>query len=384
VAPYDLRAKSDGGCHHRFRPEERNCGGLPGWTQGWRDPNNPSKFVGRECERETRTPGKTATYGVSVPKTWIRWIRFSVEVFDHLLDSGYGLLANDPDLGTAVPLDPGQFHVAECYPTSTWRSAGLAPMPGHHISSDCIEQYLRNLQRRFALPDPTGVGGHSKGFSHDDVQALVSALPAAALAGGPCKTVPRGLPAKTITADGLPPHRVEGLIWDAVPTLVPKLDISGQSAPTPVPRRQSVLFGRVSASFMPGESGIQRGIRLFRYLAETVNRGDPVGVSYGQFLAFVNGCDDFRQLAGRNYLPSDSDTAIQNAWEITDRAGGRLFVRRGSLEIPAGMDSFIWSSKPPFDRPTGTWTSAGSRVPYSREAWAFFQRPNGDSSRQQS
>ena len=39
------------------------------------------KGVGRACEYATRTPGKTGTRGIAYPSTFLRWIRFSIEVF---------------------------------------------------------------------------------------------------------------------------------------------------------------------------------------------------------------------------------------------------------------------------------------------------------------
>ena len=51
--------------------------GLDG-PQGWRDPLGAGTFVGRECERLTRTPGKTGAFGISIPGTWIRWIQSSI------------------------------------------------------------------------------------------------------------------------------------------------------------------------------------------------------------------------------------------------------------------------------------------------------------------
>ena len=66
--------------------------------QGWRDPVAPSgrKGVGRACEYATRTPGKTGTRGIAYPSTFLRWIRFSIEVFADLLDRPDVALLNEP------------------------------------------------------------------------------------------------------------------------------------------------------------------------------------------------------------------------------------------------------------------------------------------------
>ncbi len=66
--------------------------------QGWRDPVAPSgrKGVGRAREYATRTPGKTGTRGIAYPSTFLRWIRFSIEVFADLLDRPDVALLNEP------------------------------------------------------------------------------------------------------------------------------------------------------------------------------------------------------------------------------------------------------------------------------------------------
>ena len=71
------------------------------------------------------------------------------------------------------------------------------------------------------------------------------------------------------------------------------------------------------------DQDIKRGIHLFTHLALAANRGDAAGISYAGFLAYIHGVDEFHEVAGRNYLPSDSNTAIRIAWEVTSAAGGR-------------------------------------------------------------
>ena len=121
--------------------------------QGWRDPVGAGTFVGRECERLTRTPGKTGTFGVSIPGTWIHWIRSSIHVFDALLDSGHAIMASGAEQQLMPPLPEGSFYVLECFPTSTWRSAGLQSLPGHHIDLPTVWRFAQNLQMAFGLPD---------------------------------------------------------------------------------------------------------------------------------------------------------------------------------------------------------------------------------------
>jgi hypothetical protein len=334
--------------------------------QGWRDPFAASSFVGRECERVTKTPGKTGTFGLSIPSTWLRWICSSIKVFDLLLSSGYGILAPN-DSGSPLQRPPtGKFYVLECFPTSTWRSAGLSPMPGHHISPPEIAQYLRRIQERFGLPE-LGESEYRSSATHDNVQALVAALPAAALLGAPCRPLARGFPARMLVHPGFPDHRIEGIIWDTEPYGPAPLSLDSTS-PRVMPESR-LQPAKSTEKLMPAEEGIQRGVRLFMYLSDAANRGDPVGISYAAFIAFSNGGQDFHQVSSRNYLPSDSGLAIRIAWAVTDHAGGRRSITRGTQTIASGMDTYIWNGKFPFDRPPAAWTSSRSTVPYSRESW---------------
>ena len=72
----------------------------------------------------------------------------------------------------------------------------------------------------------------------------------------------------------------------------------------------------------------ERGVRLFTYLAEAANGGKAIGISYGGFLAYLHGVDEFREVAGRNFLPSDSMAAVRIAWS----PGGKIIVR-----VPEGL-----------------------------------------------
>ncbi len=120
---------------------------------------------------------------------------------------------------------------------------------------------------------------------------------------------------------------------------------------------------------MPDESGVARGVRLFRYLAEQANRGKPTGISYGDFIAHLHGKGSFQEVAGRNYLPGDSGAVIRLAWSITDANGGRIIVAASGRTIQSGMDSFIWASRDPYDRSVKAWLNPKGSLPYSRADW---------------
>lgn len=120
---------------------------------------------------------------------------------------------------------------------------------------------------------------------------------------------------------------------------------------------------------MPDASGLSRGVQLFRYLAEQANRGKPTGISYGDFVAHVHGKGSFHQVAGRNYLPGDSGAVIRLAYAITEENKGRIAVTASGRTIQTGMDTFIWASRPPYDRPDRAWQNSKAPLPYSRADW---------------
>ena len=113
--------------------------------------------------------------------------------------------------GRVDPPAPGTYLLLESFPTSTWRTARLRPLPAK-AKTAATAPFAAALVRAFGLPE---IGA----ASHDDLQAVVAALPAAALLGGPTQAVPRGEPGRLV--DG---YWVEGLIWDAVPAPVVAAD----------------------------------------------------------------------------------------------------------------------------------------------------------------
>ncbi len=175
--------------------------GLDG-PQGWMEPASPLGM--RACERALTTPGKTGRPGSCRPASALPWVELSIQVFSELLAAGRAELANDPDAVRLTPASPGRFHVVECFPSSTWRRAGLGPLPPRRRRPD-LAAYGNALAGAFGLPSVVVLG-------HDDLQALVAALPAAGVVGGPAEAVPAGR-SSCETEGGL----VEGLIWDAVP-----------------------------------------------------------------------------------------------------------------------------------------------------------------------
>ncbi|HYV67110.1 MAG TPA: hypothetical protein VE964_12770 [Myxococcales bacterium] len=191
----------------QFARREGVCAVALDGPQGWRDPATPDDTpgVGRRCEFECRTQGKTGIHPRTFPGTQRGWIEFCVDVFAHLLGKP-GVALADP-AGCAA--GPGAYVILECFPTSAWRSSGLRALPAKGKKPD-LAQFLRALSAPYSLP-------RARVQSHDDLQALVAALSAAAVAGGPATALPRGAPAKVIAPPSGSQLRVEGYIWDVQP-----------------------------------------------------------------------------------------------------------------------------------------------------------------------
>jgi hypothetical protein len=190
--------------------------------QGWRDPATPegTRGVGRRCEYECRTQGKTGAYPRTFPGTQREWIEFCVEVFANLLARPGVALADPISAATAST----SYVVLECFPTSAWRSSGLVPLPAKGKRPD-LDVWLRALTAAYRLP-PTRV------FNHDDLQGVVAALTAAAAAGGPAVLDTKGVRATVLRGPDGSQRRVEGYIWDVKPLSLSRVSITRR----PIPR----------------------------------------------------------------------------------------------------------------------------------------------------
>ena len=92
-----------------------------------------------------------------------------------------------------------------------------------------------------------------------------------------------------------------------------------------------------------GREELERGIRLFKKLAE-LNNSEPecVGIGYQQFSLFLFDVSaTFKEWTGMTWKQSHATWAISLTHEITEK-DGRLPVTRNGATIEAGMDTFIW------------------------------------------
>ena len=344
--------------------------------QGWRDPvRGPAnrRGVGRWCEYLARCQGKVGQYGRTYPRTQRGWFTFCIDVFAILRRHEGIALAEFPNANQKswwAPTPEQTVLLLECFPTSTWRTSGLAPLPGKRRvgnNNGMLECYANGLFQKFGLTPVAPWGG-----THDDLQAVVAALPAAALLGGPCVPVPRGNPGRQVdTNSDVPTHWGEGLIWDACPlpggegntaacrpAVVPPVRI-----PVETPYTSPVLLDDRDDHAI---RALNRGVRLFRHLAECANRGDLIGVSFEQFPRYVHNVPRFEDLAGRPYRPVDTPYVVELAQQITEENEGRIAVTRANVQLWAGMDTFVWRKRAPHFRPD----AAFQTTPYTKKEWS--------------
>ncbi len=137
---------------------------------------------------------------------------------------------------------------------------------------------------------------------------------------------------------------VEGFIWDVAPV--------GGALPAndPAPAKSAVLVDERDVGL---EECIGRGVRLFRDLVRWANAGEAVGISYKRFVEHVHGVP-FDELRQRKWSQSDASDALRLAHQVTE-AHGRQEVRRATVVIQAGMDTFIWPEQPPHTRSPNAW-----------------------------
>jgi hypothetical protein len=302
-------------------------------------------------------------------------------VFQDLLQRPDVWLANCAT-STTLPPPSGGYWLLESYPTSVWRTSGLVPLAGKaratpHETRAALSCLASTYG--FVVESPTAP------LSHDDVQALVAALPAAALLGGPAVAIPRGVPA-TVEVDG---SRSEGIIWDAHPRArsAPAAALA-TSSPADDQRDQedSAAAGDENNHFLPDERDdagfsaiVERGRRLLHGLAMRANRGEVAGLGYQQLLLALHDASTLGELLGRpqaqaKWSQAYGMWAMRLAVRIT-REVGRARVKRGNQEVDAGLDTFVWSTSTR-DRPQGAWRQSWTRLPYTREQWeAVFPRP---------
>lgn len=127
--------------------------------QGWRHPQSSIEHM-RLCERVLNTPAKTGEPGTAKPGTMLRYVQFSIDLFQHLrVDHRWRLLRE------SWRRHRGRLAV-EVYPSVGWSLLGLERLPGKSKAGKELAAWRQGLARvtGLALPDD---------LSHDQLQAAV-------------------------------------------------------------------------------------------------------------------------------------------------------------------------------------------------------------------
>jgi len=139
--------------------------------QAWKDPNNGLPHS-RTSEWLLHTQSKTGLPGFCKPGTALRFVTFSIALFDQLTARGW------PRLAGPMIAPSAQGAAIEIFPTATWRALGLKALPSKRaIQPGDLNVWLQRLRAQF----PLTINGEP---THDELQALVGGLSGLALARG--------------------------------------------------------------------------------------------------------------------------------------------------------------------------------------------------------
>src|SRR5438105_674962 len=138
-------------------------------SQAWKASNNGLKYA-RRCEAELATQGKTGLPGQCTPWTYLRFLQFSISVFDELVARGWARLSSLNESRQKEKL------ILESFPTGAWRTLGLKPLPGKRSATDSI---IRDKQAELESLFHFRAG---ISLTHDELQALVAGFAGLAVA----------------------------------------------------------------------------------------------------------------------------------------------------------------------------------------------------------
>jgi len=157
--------------------------------QGWKHPSNGLKHS-RICERILNAPAKTGLVGQVKPKNYLRFVQFSIDVFQRLVNCGMKLVEQP-----IVTTTHGECVVAESLPYSAWRKLQIPGLPSKRRSLPRdIEERAGKLEALFGFKMP-------RAPTHDELQALVSGISGVPiLAGSRAGYVAEGAPPKMVDA----------------------------------------------------------------------------------------------------------------------------------------------------------------------------------------
>lgn len=282
-------------------------------TQGLASPGRTA----RQCEVTLNAAGKTPSVLPRLGVPYAGFMRSSVDLF-----AAFHALA--------VPVGPVDHRrgVSEVYPASLWIALSPRPLPQKKTREGRVA--------RRVLLERLGVRGLPDAPSHDENDACVSALIAAAACGEVA-----GLGVRNV---GLPVQVEGGVLregWMVVPVLSEELSASLREA-TPEVRGQppsqqqqvSAQPHQLPAEHQPpptGEEVLSRANRLVVWLASLVHHGMPRVCTYGDVYRHL-----FRPQQGWSFTPNN----ISDVLRVASSSTAMILPELG----PVRLDTFIVNS----------------------------------------
>jgi hypothetical protein len=129
--------------------------------QGWKSPKTGIEHM-RLCERVLNTPGKTGPIGYVKPKTFLRYIAFSINLFHILrIDYDWNLFTKD-----SVKHKRRRW-IVETFPSSAWLTLGLESLPSKRKTTPRqFSKWRKDLSIATDFKIPSKI-------THDELQATV-------------------------------------------------------------------------------------------------------------------------------------------------------------------------------------------------------------------
>jgi hypothetical protein len=146
---------------YRFCENNRVSVLLLDGPQGWKSPKTDIDHM-RLCERVLNTPGKTGPIGYVKPKTFLRYIAFSINLF-HILrvDYNWSLFTED------WIKHKRKRWIVETFPSSAWLTLGLQSLPSKRkTTTRQLSKWRKDLGIAMDYKIPSKI-------THDELQATV-------------------------------------------------------------------------------------------------------------------------------------------------------------------------------------------------------------------
>jgi hypothetical protein len=134
--------------------------------QAWKEADNGLEHC-RCCERKLNTPAKTGLPYCVKPRSYKRFVSFSVEVFNELQKNGFRLLQGENDYPAK-----NEVLALESFPLAAWKELKIIPLLAKTKATNAdINECLERLKCIY----PLNISDLSTP-SHDELQAIVMGI----------------------------------------------------------------------------------------------------------------------------------------------------------------------------------------------------------------